>query len=349
MKKTLIAILASALAISCTNSNCLIQGTISDNDGAKVVLRDLVSGSSDTTLVSNGSFSFKVPASENTLSRVMLLNGRRNSNNCYVIPEAGKIVVNLDSTNCFKSEGPLGNALNAVFAAENAVNDKFVPMVQAAEDSDALQAAYLAYETSYMDCIKAAFEANKTNPVAIYAFRQFYSYIENIAEFDALTEGVGECVKADPLFETVHSSLLALDNTSVGKPFADFTGFDKDGNAIALSDYVGKGKYVLVDFWASWCGPCRQEIPNLISAYKKFGKKITVLGVPVWDQRPDTDVAIEQMGIPYDQIFVGDDRTATEIYGIQGIPQIILFAPDGTIAARDLRGEQIAKTIKSVL
>ena len=123
--------------------------------------------------------------------------------------------------------------------------------------------------------------------------------------------------------------------------FVDFTGLTVDGQPSKLSDYVGKGKYVLVDFWASWCGPCKGEIPNLIELQEKFGgDKFTVLGVNVWDEEDKFKAALTAEGITYPQIYIPRDNkdNATELYGIKGIPQIILFAPDGTIVQRDLRG-----------
>ena len=116
-----------------------------------------------------------------------------------------------------------------------------------------------------------------------------------------------------------------------------------------LSDYVGKGKYVLVDFWASWCGPCRAEIPNLIKVYNQYkGKKFEVLGVATWDEPDDTKKAIEELKIPYPQM-LNAQKAGSNAYGITGIPQIILFGPDGTIVKRNLRGDAIEKTVAEVL
>ncbi|MBQ0021279.1 MAG: AhpC/TSA family protein [Bacteroidales bacterium] len=133
-----------------------------------------------------------------------------------------------------------------------------------------------------------------------------------------------------------------------GKMFVDFEA-EYNGKVQKLSDYVGKGKYVLVDFWASWCGPCKAEIPNLIEVYNKYkGDKFMVLGVATWDKPKDTEKAIEQMKIPYPQI-MNAQKAGSDAYGILGIPQIILFGPDGTILKRDLRGEVIEATVKSYL
>ena len=126
-----------------------------------------------------------------------------------------------------------------------------------------------------------------------------------------------------------------------------FTDFEVNG--VKFSDYIGKGKYVLVDFWASWCGPCKREIPNIAAVYKKYaGENFDVLSVAVWDKVEDTKAAAKEHGVVWNQI-VDAQRVPTDIYGIQGIPQIMLFGPDGTILKRDLRGEGIEAAVKEAL
>lgn len=140
----------------------------------------------------------------------------------------------------------------------------------------------------------------------------------------------------------------AASKSATGQMFTDFQA-EYDGKTYKLSDYVGRGKYVLVDFWASWCGPCKAEIPNLIKVYNQYkGDKFEVLGVATWDEPKASLKTIEQMKIPYPQI-LNAQRAGSDAYGITGIPQIILFGPDGTILKRDLRGEQIEETIKELL
>lgn len=136
--------------------------------------------------------------------------------------------------------------------------------------------------------------------------------------------------------------------TSEGKMFTDFE-VEYDGKIQKLSDYVGKGKYVLVDFWASWCGPCMGEIPNLINIWNEFkGDNFEVLGVATWDKPEDSKQAIENKGIPYPQI-LNAQKIGSDAYGIMGIPQIILFGPDGTILKRNLRGSAIKAEVMKYL
>ena len=129
--------------------------------------------------------------------------------------------------------------------------------------------------------------------------------------------------------------------------FKDFA-VEYEGKTSRLSDYVGKGQYVLVDFWASWCGSCRKEIPNLIAAYNKHkGQGLQVLGIAAWDKPEATLKAIEEEKVPYPQI-INSQQIATDLYGITGIPEIILFAPDGKILRRGLRGPIIEKALAEI-
>ena len=137
-------------------------------------------------------------------------------------------------------------------------------------------------------------------------------------------------------------------NLNVEKKFKDFSA-EYEGKVTKFSDYVGKGKYVLVDFWASWCGPCRAEIPNLIRVYNQYkGKKFEVLGVATWDKPEDTKKAIAELGIPYPQM-LNAQKAGSDAYGFNSIPQIILFDPDGKIVKRNLRGENVEKAVREAL
>ena len=133
-----------------------------------------------------------------------------------------------------------------------------------------------------------------------------------------------------------------------GMPFVDFS-VDADNGTVRLSDYIGKGKYVLVDFWASWCQPCIVEMPQLKEVYNRFnGTDFTILGVAVSDKPEDSRAAIRKHALPWEQI-LGTGNVAMDAYGINGIPHVILFGPDGTILKRDLRGGQIGEAVKEVL
>ena len=148
--------------------------------------------------------------------------------------------------------------------------------------------------------------------------------------------------------QIVFYSLLLKAAERQQKEFKDFT-VEYAGKQQKFSDYVGNGKYMLVDFWASWCIPCRKEIPGLIAVYNKYkGDNFGVLGVAVNDDPKGSEWVIDEYGIPYPQILNAGEEVS-QLYHINSIPLIILFAPDGTVVARGLRGEQIEEAVKKAL
>ncbi len=144
------------------------------------------------------------------------------------------------------------------------------------------------------------------------------------------------------------ASAEAKERTTPGHKFVDFT-ITNDSVSQSLSDYVGKGKYVLVDFWASWCGPCIRETKVIKEILNEFGPKgLEVLGVAVWDEPQNTLRAIEQHKLPWPQI-LNAQSVPTDLYGIPAIPCIILFGPDGTIISRDKMGDDLIEAVRQAL
>ena len=360
MKKLLLAIAAVALLASCGGKTYTVKGTVDPvtvGIGDFVILVDNLTHQVDSAQIVNGTFTFKGPASKETVKQVLYVTDGVPDKNSAVqfIPEAGTIAIDLDAA--LVQGGPLNKALmdynNGVSEVINGYTAKVRELsgsVSASELDAAVEKAADEAQAKLDELNLATFNANKDNALGFLAMSDMVYYYESVADFDKAMEGAADFIAAYEPFQDIRQSLEELEKTAEGKPFADFKGETADGKPVSLSDYVGKGKWILVDFWASWCGPCKAELPNIISVYEKYaGKDFTVMGVPVWDVREDTDVAIVELGIPYEQIFVGDDHTPTEVYGINGIPHIILFAPDGTIAKRNLRGARIEEAVKEAL
>ena len=191
-------------------------------------------------------------------------------------------------------------------------------------------------------CIKTI-KKNRNNSLGVEALKNVY-YELDADELEELIASLGEENQKDEFVQRTKNSLSAKKTTAEGKMFVDF---EIDG--VKFSDYVGKGKYILVDFWASWCGPCKAEIPNIAAVYNKYaGENFDVLSVAVWDKPEDTKAAASAHGVVWNQIS-NAQRVPTDIYGIDGIPMIMLFAPDGTILKRDLRGDDIEEAVKEAL
>ena len=239
-------------------------------------------------------------------------------------------------------------------------------LVALSDDPEASEAFADSAFKAYMDYNTTILKKNLDNAVGVLALKEVYSNLEPeeldtyLNKLSAPLEGKDSSFVAY-LKENVKASL----GTAVGKAFTDFsvehvTGVDAKGEPIYetrhLSDYVGKGKVFLVDFWSPWCPPCKAELPNVKSVWEKYhGDKFDVLSVAVWEEsrgmswRNTIDTAAVY-GIQWNQINNGHQEPAT-LYGIQGIPHMVLFDAEGKIIARGdaLRGEKLDPAIAAAL
>ena len=332
MKNLLFLLILIALVASCRTDTLTVEGTIADGEifpaGWLVYLCD---GKTvlDSSAVVNGRFELKAPANlQKGYDIVADFRDRPSDYSDYrwrmgVLAEKGIVKISFASKwkDSAIKEGPLNMEYKDVEDRINAITDEAW-----------LKASHMA-------------EDDEEEGVALYN--------------DMIGQLKSICL---PVIEKNNDNLIgvmALDriigakkNTAEGRPFVDFSGKTPEGDDIKLSDYVGKGRWVLANFWASWCGNCGQELPNIKRTHESLsGDSFTVLGIAVWDD--DNTVSLEcikEYEMTWPQIFVGEDRTPTNAYGISGIPTLILFAPDGTIYKRDeLRGEKMMETIRDII
>ncbi len=189
---------------------------------------------------------------------------------------------------------------------------------------------------------------NASSPIAMFVLKQYAGYDINADDVEPMFLALPEQLRASPAGKDMTEKLETAKKTGVGKMAMDFTQNDTLGIPVSLSSF--RGKYVLIDFWASWCGPCRQENPNVVKAFNAYNSKgFTVLGVSL-DQPTAKDKwmkAIHDDKLTWTQVSdlkYWKNDVAVQ-YGIQAIPQNFLIDPQGKIVGKNLRGEALNKKL----
>lgn len=173
-----------------------------------------------------------------------------------------------------------------------------------------------------------------------------FAYSEDYRDLFSLYEALGQSIKASKEGKRFAERLAILKHRSIGEQILDFTQNDVNGKPVSFSAF--KGKYVLVDFWASWCAPCRAENPNVLKAYNTYkDKNFTVVGISLDTKSENWKKAIKDDGMPWTELsdLKGWKNELATYYGIQGIPSTLLIDPKGKIIAINLRGATLNKKL----
>ena len=303
----------------------------------------------DTTIiVTDGRFEAKIPKDLTTMAVFQggdtPITFLSDGTTITIDPEAGTAVSS-------SKKGP-----QARFAAYNDWMEQFMSdyrtkIAEFGEDEEAAEKYYNEMIGSFNDYQKDAVKANTDNFVGLMALSQIMD--EETETMLALLESLSDEMKATPQAVRMRAAYEKMAQTAEGAPFVDFTVVQDpehpETSTVKFSDYIGKGKYMLVDFWASWCGPCKAEMPYLVDVYNTYhGDNFDMLSIAVSDKVEDTLEAAPGLGIVWNQI-VNAQLIPTDLYGIDAIPHVILFGPDGTILKRNLRGEEIGEAVKEAL
>ena len=331
MMKSKLLVSAAALAlVACTakaepNNYKVTAEDPNFEEGTMVYILNFdTSDKMDSTVVANGKAVFEGKVEAPAFVRLVTEGNRLGM---FILEEGNIEMKDGDATGT-----ALNGKLNEYGAKLQALNAKFNALPQ--DDRAGRDSIY----NCYLELTDSVMKANIDNPIGYYLFME-KAYDMERDELNAALEKYPSLKGYTRILKIVNT-FERQDATAAGKMFTDFE-VTYDGTTHKLSDYVGKGKYTLVDFWASWCGPCMRKMPHLKEIYAQYAPKgLEVLGVAVWDEPEKSLAKIEQLELPWKQI-INAQTVPTDLYGILGIPCIILFAPDGTIVGRNFEDEEL--------
>jgi len=344
MKRVSLIALIAILFIACENKNTYtVTGTIEGGaNGDMVYLQKNQMGDAfDSIKIEDGKFVFK--GTQESPQVVYVTAPTQNLVLNFVL-ENGNI--NLTVTNSDDRDLRTGTANN------DKLQEALKKITTASGIVDEL---FMSVMTTDLSDEEIA-EVKKNIFPAIDEYNNIFEEYTKDAETDFVANYIASNRRKIELSEEILDNIIksgaeqrkATATTAVGMKFTDFTGNDADGKAVEFSSYIGKGKYVLVDFWASWCQPCIGEIPNLVKIYDKYKDQgFEIVSVSIDSKKDDWTKALNKHNMPWVHL-LDTNGEATSIYGITGIPHMMIIDKDGQIIGRDLRGKSLESKLEEI-
>ncbi|MFR4738041.1 TlpA disulfide reductase family protein [Phocaeicola coprocola] len=365
MRKILLMATAGLLAFaSCQEkAGYTIKGAIEGvAEGDTVYLQNFVDGSlvkMDSAVVKGGAFEFKGTPDSVTVSRYVTYrkNGMRMT--AMVFIEKGDITLNM-GTEANKVAGTMCNDAYQQFMDKFvAINKEMSEIYQKSKTDTTLtddQRKDLEKQLAEKDSLGTeivynCINENINNLVGVQLLTSYANAFET-AKVKALLDKVPAAYSADKDIVALKEHIATIEKTEVGQKFIDFAMNTPEGKEVKLSDFISQNKYTLIDFWASWCGPCRAEMPNVVAAYNAFkAKGFGIVGVSLDNNAEAWKKAIKDLNITWVQMsdLKGWSCEGAKLYGVRAIPATVLVDQEGTIVARNLRGEELAAKLGELL
>lgn len=376
MKNFLLATFVAISFMACQQKNYTIEGTIEGVPEGQAILQKIIDGKPtpiDTAVITEGKFSFTGSEEE---PQIYLIFVDQNKTPIMFFGENKHITITADDV----------NKLNDAIIEGSPITDILTKFTEEVPEQGRMKELNEEYQKARMTSDKEKMEAlstegkelmqeqkayfiqfikdNTDNVVganmALRAMREFEldEFKELVSQFEAnlgehqyvtkLKEALEQMEKAEEMQkEAAEKKAAAEKATSIGAIAPDFTLETVDGEQLSLSSL--KGKYVLVDFWASWCKPCRNENPNVVKAYKKFNAKgFDVLSVSLDKDSVKWKEAIKADGLVWNQV-IDSKGDIAQVYGVQGIPFTLLLDKEGKIVEKNLRGEALEEKLTELL
>jgi len=364
MKKIVLIVVSAMLLMACNSLNAYnIKGEMGDKswDGKQVTLLDVSNKSGlkpiDSTLIKDGSF--KLNGKVDTIGWYVLMFKKADGQPVYKdFYLDGDITYTMKNGKASIKGSPVNNTYQAfgdkyenMTAAIVKLNSELKANPTNKELEKAFNTEYAVFEKSFRELANSTILENLDNPVGLHLFQATMSSLEN-KDIEYILTRAKPAFLADPTVKMVLSQLALSKKVGIGSKFPDLTMPKPDGTSMSLSEYAGKGSYVLVDFWASWCGPCMQELPNVLACYDKYHQKgFEIVGVSLDKDAEAWKSAITNHKMIWPQMsdLAGWQSQAVAVYSFSGIPHTVLIDPKGIIIAKDLRGSALGDKLAELL
>ncbi|HZK03422.1 MAG TPA: TlpA disulfide reductase family protein [Bacteroidaceae bacterium] len=362
MKKNLLFAFVSIALLACSQNKYTVSGIVSGVDeGDTVMICEIVNGNSlfpiDTAIVSNEKYIFKGETDTSEI-HILVFYIDDQMATCSFFLEPGNITVNYangiqtvggtKTNNSFQKFYDKAEELNQIAMD---LEQRLSEASQNNQDLSLLQIEMTTLQDKYKAIVASSIKDNSKNSFGVRQIIDAYSMFEP-EELDELLKSLevkyGDNEYIIQLREMTNQQL----NTSTGQQFIDFETETINGEVVKLSDYVKNNKVVLLDFWASWCAPCINEIPYLKQTYDSYKNRgFEIVSVSVDQDLDEWKEAVKNHSLTWPQLIDLQDSELSPafIYSVRAIPSTFLINGDGEIIARGLRGAQIEEILKELL